>query len=653
LLAIDESEVLRAQVMELYRSAYRDREGLEDLLAESGLGGGRPARRALRTLDVCLALSEGDYLAARHEDAARRIESIDTSSWQFIITDGQISETLGAVHLADRFYRASMSEFKVARRFAPDELAGRLWDDPAPIAIDICRQHDNHISSDRLEAILVPQLLSDADWKKWWTRARTALKKCRNMRVTGRSPYELEYVDEPIALDGEMLEAFGRLHDPVEQLGLIEKYIRECRARKDRPSEDALQQCLDSLTQRARRVTRQGAVQSGLFWAVAKRVSQLSGIDENLDEVIDLFSTSPDLKAIFRQIESDVLLDVATTFLMEARPDDWPDHLAALLPTLPSGACDRAAARLIEAGRGAADFEPVVQQVMSSSVEHFEALLWLWDGPSDVRQIPVLPPLTLLSRILRTLEECRRSDKVPRETTRKLAGRARAVLSARKYERFDRLLNELDPDMVGPLRQQIRRLDSLGRAVREDLVKRLDRRFPPVSSEGRIQPWALEDVLYVTEEGLARKQGEIEHHVNVKMKENAKAIGRAAALGDLSENSEYKFALEERDLLRARLAQMNEEVAKARVFTPADVPTEHVGIGTKVTFRRTTDGQSYEMSFVGPWEADGDKARFNYRAPIARKVLGKQIGDVVELDHGDTEGSYEIVALTNALAESE
>jgi len=86
---------------------------------------------------------------------------------------------------------------------------------------------------------------------------------------------------------------------------------------------------------------------------------------------------------------------------------------------------------------------------------------------------------------------------------------------------------------------------------------------------------------------------------------------------------------------------------------PDDVPTDHVGIGTKVIFHRTTDGQPYEMSLVGPWEADADRAYFNYQAPISRKVLGKNIGDVIELVHGDTDGSYEIVALKNALAESE
>jgi transcription elongation factor GreA len=159
-----------------------------------------------------------------------------------------------------------------------------------------------------------------------------------------------------------------------------------------------------------------------------------------------------------------------------------------------------------------------------------------------------------------------------------------------------------------------------------------------------------DDVLFVTREGLSRKQQEIDHHVNVKMRENAKAIGRAAEHGDLSENAEYKFALEERDLLRARLAQMNAEVEAAELITPEEVPVEHVGIGTKAIFKRVRDGEPYELSFLGPWEADAEKGRLNYRAPLAQAVLGKRIGDTIEFDHTGAAGTYEIVALENALA---
>ena len=87
----------------------------------------------------------------------------------------------------------------------------------------------------------------------------------------------------------------------------------------------------------------------------------------------------------------------------------------------------------------------------------------------------------------------------------------------------------------------------------------------------------------------------------------------------------------------------------ARVMTPADVPTDHVGVGTRVVFERAGDGERYEMSFVGPWEADHTKSWFNYKAPLSQEIMGKRVGDLVHFEHAATSGEYRIIELHNAL----
>ncbi len=650
LLAIGESEELRDQVVELYRTVHSGCEGLDKLLEESGLAGGRPVRRALRTLDVCMALKEGDYLVARDEDGAARIDKLDFSSWDFTITTADGEQTLDAVCLADRYRPATPAEFSVMRQFSPDDLATQMWDDPLPIIIDVCKRNGNRTDSDTLERLLVPQLLSEADWKKWWTKARGAIRGSANLKIEGRSPYELSYTDKPISFEQDMLAAFERLRDPRKRLELVENYLRDCKARNEDPDKEAILQCHNHFAVRATELTRKGAPQAGLWWMLAYRVAQIGGIESGADDAIEFFRNATDVKAIFTQIEHDALLELACDCLIRARPDEWKDHLTAILPVLPAVVCDKAATRLIDAGVTRDDLELVVQEILASPTAHFEALLWLWDAPSKAESIPTPPPVTLLSRILRALSECRRSEKVSKEKARQLGARARQVLSARKYKRFDECLEQLDPGMAQALHTQVRQLDLLGVSVHERLLRRLRAKFPTQDATKETPSWLREDVLYVTEAGMRRKREEIEHHLNVKMKENARAIGRAAAHGDLSENSEYKFALEERDLLRARLAQMNAEMAMAEVVTHTDVPADHVGVGTTVTLRRVSDGEPYEMTISGPWEADSSKGWFNYQTPLAQKVLGKHVGEVVEFEHTAATGTYEITALENALA---
>jgi transcription elongation factor GreA len=649
LLAVGESDELRARVAELYRSAYVDRDGLEGLLAESGLAGGRPVRRALRTLNLCLALREGDFLAARDDDRAVRVDQVDRKAWQFTVADTDGAQTLACVDLADRFRLALENEYRVMRVFAPDDLAKQLQDDPTSIIIDICKEREGGIDSDRLEAMLVPRCVPEAEWKKWWAHARSALRRCPHIKIDGRSPHYLTYVETPIALEEGFIEEFQHTHGPLAQLEVVEKYLRECKARGEESSVEVLQRCHEALIERARRLTKDGTVQAGPLWVVAARVGEAAKVAGPDEDGVLFFKTLTDLKGLFAQIENESLLDVACDYLSRARPESWSDELLALLPGFPLVSCDHVASRLVEAGKTSADFERVVQEIMSDPVEHFGALLWLWDGPSQAAYIPVPPPVTLLSRVLRVLDESRRTEKVAGKSTRKVGTRARAVLSARKYEQFDRCLDGLDANMASALRTQIKQLDNLGRAVREDLLSKLNRRFPPISAEPAVPPWARSDVVYVTDAGLARKHEELDHHVNVKMKENARAIGRAAEHGDLSENSEYRFALEERDLLRARLAQMNAEMAAARLLSPNDVPTDHVGIGSKVIMRRVTDAWQYELSILGPWEADPSTGTFSYQTPVAQRILGKRIGDTVEFDHTGAAGTYEVVALDNVL----
>jgi transcription elongation GreA/GreB family factor len=126
------------------------------------------------------------------------------------------------------------------------------------------------------------------------------------------------------------------------------------------------------------------------------------------------------------------------------------------------------------------------------------------------------------------------------------------------------------------------------------------------------------------------------------MVENAKAIGEAAAHGDLSENAEYRFALERRDMLRSRLAVMQEQMLKARILDPDDPVADHVTVGSRVRLARVTDGSAVKMTLLGPWDADPAEGVYNYKAPLCRNVLGRRLGETVHLDLDGEEHAYRI-----------
>jgi transcription elongation factor GreA len=156
-------------------------------------------------------------------------------------------------------------------------------------------------------------------------------------------------------------------------------------------------------------------------------------------------------------------------------------------------------------------------------------------------------------------------------------------------------------------------------------------------------------VIYTTEKGRTKVEEELDHIVKVKIPENARAIGAAADHGDLSENSEYKFALEERDLLQARVATIQNGLARARVIEPHVVPKDHVGVGSRVKIR-SVDGQvEREMTFLGPWDADVENGIYNYNAPMSQRMMGMQAGEVVILNLDGADREYRIETVESAV----
>jgi len=644
LLTLGDSAELRRQVTALFRTGYQDRAAIDVLLEEAGLAGGRPVRRALRTLDVCLSVSVGDYLVARHDDTTARIAAFDDAAWGFSLETRRGQRELGPVELADQYAPAEPDDYRVLRDFEPLRLAELGERDPTRILLSILKHRSEPVSSDTFKALLCPEVVPAERWTRWWSKARAAAKRCPHIDVEGRSPYYLSYREEARTLEQECWDGFRRLAGAKELLGAVENYLRECRTRKQEPDRDLLLKMDEELGRRARRL-RSGGLTLRL---VQRRVESLLEADEAAGAAVDMLRAAPDPVVAIQGVEVTALWSDACDCLAEALPDRITEVLAALLPVAPLPVCGGLAERLGAAGFGEDDFEALAARILGDPLRYHAGLLWLWDGAPGGR-VAEIRSLSLLSTILAVLGDLKREGTVPRKQAQAIAADVRKGLAARKYERFQACLEEIDPPMARALRTQIRRLDSLGRATREDLSKLLRKRFPELDIVPIVKPWEDPNVVWTTGTGLLTKQQEIDELVNVKMKENAKRIGEAAALGDLAENSEYKFALEERDLLRARLAQMQDSVGLARKLTREDVPTDHVGVGSTVTFRHAESGNSPEMTFLGPWDADIERHVYNYKAPFSQAIMGKTVGDTVELDNVSPPGRYEIVNITNSM----
>jgi transcription elongation GreA/GreB family factor len=145
----------------------------------------------------------------------------------------------------------------------------------------------------------------------------------------------------------------------------------------------------------------------------------------------------------------------------------------------------------------------------------------------------------------------------------------------------------------------------------------------------------------VTVESAEAKRAEFEQLVKVEIPENAEAIRLAREYGDLRENFEYHAARQKHELLNSRAAQLHADLQKARLIDPAAVDGGRVGIGTSFELESLSGEPTRPVTILGHWDSDPDNGVYSYQSEFAKRLLGKELGDVVETDAG----SYRITGL--------
>jgi transcription elongation factor GreA len=146
----------------------------------------------------------------------------------------------------------------------------------------------------------------------------------------------------------------------------------------------------------------------------------------------------------------------------------------------------------------------------------------------------------------------------------------------------------------------------------------------------------------MTAEGHSAMMDEVKHLKSVERPRIIKAIEEARSHGDLSENAEYHAAKEQQGWTEARVAELEDKLSRAEIIDISKLSGDTVMFGAKVTLidEETDEKTSYQI--VGEFEADVKKGKISVSSPIARAIIGKKMGDSVEVNTPGGGKSYEI-----------
>ena len=151
----------------------------------------------------------------------------------------------------------------------------------------------------------------------------------------------------------------------------------------------------------------------------------------------------------------------------------------------------------------------------------------------------------------------------------------------------------------------------------------------------------------ITPEGLKKLQEEFKRLKSVERPKVIEAIAEARGHGDISENAEYDAAKEQQAFLEKRIRDLENKIANADVVDPAAMSTERVVFGLQVTLQDLDSGEEISYQIVGMDEADMSAQRISISSPVARALIGKTIGDVVQVQIPRGMRELEILDISN------
>jgi transcription elongation factor GreA len=141
----------------------------------------------------------------------------------------------------------------------------------------------------------------------------------------------------------------------------------------------------------------------------------------------------------------------------------------------------------------------------------------------------------------------------------------------------------------------------------------------------------MNKVSYLTEEGFQKLKSELEHLRGVERPAISKQIAEARDKGDLSENAEYEAAKEAQGMLEMKIARLEESIANSRILDESMIDISRVQILNRVKIKNCDNNKTMEYFIVSESEADIKAGKISVNTPIAKGLLGKKVGDKVQV----------------------
>jgi transcription elongation factor GreA len=589
-----ESSQIRKKLINIYRRKYTDSLHLEDYLELSGLSKDEPIMKAIRRFEDYLQYDIGNYFFFERYGLGRVID-VNPKMREIVVDFEKKKKHYLTLDVAQGVLTpVNEHHFLYQKRKNATVLKTLASERPAELVVLLLSSFRKPLSASEIKGYL-EGIVGSADISKFWERTRRILEKHDNIKVAGRATKTYAYVASAEDKKNQSISAFHNA-SLQEKYRLAEEYSIK------------MPEIFKTITPHLARLVNQVQHEHpGLaidILMLLNTQNKSTGPNQPIDEIVRSNSPEAILKDMVNPDHQKRMLSI----LREKQPQAWIDTASQLVFANDDfRLLDALAEQLMVVPD---KLDDIYHRILAMPKQYPKQFHWMLKKIETGQLDEYMKP-TLIPRLIDCLDY--------------VSGVKATVKAILSLPRFDALLSGADTDTAARILNAIKKSNTLTRFEKGNFARIMEHHFPDLAEEKT-------DIIYTSEAALRRKQGELEHLLNVQIPENKKEIGRAREFGDLSENFEYKAAKEKQDQLYEKAKTIESELRKAQLIEPDSVQIDRVGVGTAITLKRADDGSVVTYRILGRWDTDLNNNIISNEAPFARSMLGKKIGDLVEIE---------------------
>lgn len=517
-------------------------------------------------------------------------------------------------------------------------IAELISDDPAQLIVEALQSYPNHATTAIDLEITLAQVIGEEKFKKWWAATKKVLAKDPRISVPEKKTELYVLRETPVSAEDEILEQFNSTRSARRRIALAEELVAAV-GKKDIKTD--LSAILAGVAEAVKSSNQLDDAERLYGAAVRDDLARHIDVDPTTFEPQQaaLIANTRDLPAIAEKIpvhfQSHFLELVHATHPIESR-----DLLFTLLKTSQGKFTTECINFLVEQGH-ADELAAALKRWQTEQNLRAPVLLWIVKNRHSKKFAKLLNDL-ITPRLLGAIFFAIDYEALQASSARRIP---LADILSEDTDLIADLLSTADPETARDLANTLMLNQGFEELTKKSLLARFIKIFPKIQSLVAADAESKEEQLLVSKPSFERKREEYETIVSKKIPENSKAIATAREHGDLKENSEYKMAKQDQQVLMSQKTALEKDLGRARITDFKEASTEQVSVGTIVEVKAVANGNITRYTVLGAWDGDPENHVISYKTPFGAALLGKKTKDTVRVKTGTSEDDYEIVSI--------